>query len=161
MTASSRYFNPHEREARDAEIQIKLSVKKILIHTSVKLVTETEAFNDFLVFILIHTSVKLVTCRQRRGFFLSEDFNPHEREARDQAYGAMAEQMGILIHTSVKLVTAAAHAANAGITNFNPHEREARDSKYFEMVPQDPILIHTSVKLVTLISGHTYLEALF
>ena len=35
--------------------------------------------------ILIHTSVKLVTNAQRRHRRASLDFNPHEREARDQA----------------------------------------------------------------------------
>ena len=58
------YFNPHEREARDRAFRDRKSLRK---------------------FILIHTSVKLVTdrpCDPRRG---GGDFNPHEREARDPA----------------------------------------------------------------------------
>ena len=56
---------------------------KILIHTSVKLVTQSVAIPGWIDEILIHTSVKLVTpqLRQERRF------------------------NSILIHTSVKLVT--------------------------------------------------------
>ena len=60
-------FNPHEREARDRDVQIKLSIKKILIHTSVKLVTKINARTRIQVGILIHTSVKLVTHLRRRN----------------------------------------------------------------------------------------------
>ena len=55
-------------------------------------------------------------------------FNPHEREARDQAeLDAITWEVSILIHTSVKLVTYCAI------------------SQYGYYL----ILIHTSVKLVT------------
>ena len=57
-----------------------------------------------------------------------QDFNPHEREARDQACRAGSLRCG----------------------DFNPHEREARDLK--QATPShapEEILIHTSVKLVT------------
>ena len=37
------YFNPHEREARDDETMATLPTGWILIHTSVKLVTEPRA----------------------------------------------------------------------------------------------------------------------
>ena len=37
--------------------------------------------------ILIHTSVKLVTYVRRRSEWRISYFNPHEREARDAAYG--------------------------------------------------------------------------
>ena len=77
--------------------------------------------------ILIHTSVKLVTHRESETQHALADFNPHEREARDDAQRCLCRGIGILIHTSVKLVT--------------PRERRA----LFE----EPILIHTSVKLVT------------
>ncbi len=78
-----RNFNPHEREARDYSFIPIANLVLILIHTSVKLVTKMEGAVKLLENILIHTSVKLVTRR------------------------AAAEQHGveILIHTSVKLVT--------------------------------------------------------
>ena len=77
-------FNPHEREARDgAYVGPFVRGGKILIHTSVKLVTPLTQtlIEDFGI--LIHTSVKLVT---------GSKFHFH----------SVAE---ILIHTSVKLVT--------------------------------------------------------
>ena len=55
--------------------------------------------------ILIHTSVKLVTHLAPSRPSLKNNFNPHEREARDG-------------HLLSKLI--AGHY-------FNPHEREARD----------------------------------
>ena len=66
MLVSAWYFdfNPHEREARDAD---KLSVG---INTC----------------ILIHTSVKLVTKYFEIGGVKFDYFNPHEREARDPTY---------------------------------------------------------------------------
>ena len=78
-----KYFNPHEREARDITPGMILSICQILIHTSVKLVTKNNKTYVSDVHILIHTSVKLVT-----------------RE--DHLRGAFRN---ILIHTSVKLVT--------------------------------------------------------
>ena len=57
-------FNPHEREARDAIVaEQKARAEAILIHTSVKLVTENDPSQAPYVVILIHTSVKLVTKR--------------------------------------------------------------------------------------------------
>ena len=57
--------------------------------------------------ILIHTSVKLVTgCRYEEVQARTVDFNPHEREARDETGDdPEADPKTILIHTSVKLVT--------------------------------------------------------
>ena len=56
--------------------------------------------------ILIHTSVKLVTLPVIVYFCVENDFNPHEREARDPAYCVPYPlAVFILIHTSVKLVT--------------------------------------------------------
>ena len=55
-------FNPHEREARDLAIAMGIYALKILIHTSVKLVTSGRA--RLLAFL--------------------RHFNPHEREARDE-----------------------------------------------------------------------------
>ena len=78
------YFNPHEREARDALGSYTFPSRAILIHTSVKLVTGTQFAHPTLFTILIHTSVKLVT---RVLSFLGSSvkyFNPHEREARDE-----------------------------------------------------------------------------
>ena len=59
-----------------------------------------------LLGILIHTSVKLVTNGDQSPQTHRWDFNPHEREARDRetVYFAV-EDDSILIHTSVKLVT--------------------------------------------------------
>ena len=57
------YFNPHEREARDATPAEAQEALKILIHTSVKLVTSNPAEAARAWAILIHTSVKLVTIR--------------------------------------------------------------------------------------------------
>ena len=56
------YFNPHEREARDKHAVVFAAVG---------------------YWILIHTSVKLVTEAERRSPELPRNFNPHEREARD------------------------------------------------------------------------------
>ena len=56
------------------------------------------------------------------------DFNPHEREARDQITAVLCT-----IHY-----------------DFNPHEREARDRPPPAFAVVTMILIHTSVKLVTL-----------
>ena len=78
----------------------------ILIHTSVKLVTEPFPVRNLHGAILIHTSVKLVT-----------------------VLPVVADAVGmILIHTSVKLVTPFNGRAVTYQWNFNPHEREARDS---------------------------------
>ena len=55
--------------------------------------------------ILIHTSVKLVTWAVPGDAVALEYFNPHEREARDDLSYFAIESMAILIHTSVKLVT--------------------------------------------------------
>ena len=80
----ARYFNPHEREARDIELdEGYFKIAQILIHTSVKLVTYL-------------ASACAATGRH---------FNPHEREARDQEKADQQAAMEILIHTSVKLVT--------------------------------------------------------
>ena len=84
VVGTGSYFNPHEREARDAWIIYDvLTDAEILIHTSVKLVTEQTAAVFEWQEILIHTSVKLVTglCQ------------------------VMPLHLEILIHTSVKLVT--------------------------------------------------------
>ena len=59
-----KYFNPHEREARDIATAYNYRKKGI---------------------ILIHTSVKLVTCVLRPSLRCVVYFNPHEREARDLA----------------------------------------------------------------------------
>ena len=56
------------------------------------------------------------------------DFNPHEREARDQITAVLCT-----IHY-----------------DFNPHEREARDRPPPAFAVVTMILIHTSVKLVTI-----------
>ena len=78
---------------------------RILIHTSVKLVTQRLNVAYMELVILIHTSVKLVTYDQRHK-------NP---------------KIHILIHTSVKLVTGDKDNENRTELYFNPHEREARD----------------------------------
>ena len=56
----------------------------ILIHTSVKLVTEDYINALCEQIILIHTSVKLVTYSAPAITTTSKYFNPHEREARDK-----------------------------------------------------------------------------
>ena len=98
-------FNPHEREARDLDPQSSIGRAVILIHTSVKLVTDYNHMYQTLVGILIHTSVKLVTLSGTCPFRLSRYFNPHEREARDVRSLENLPPIEILIHTSVKLVT--------------------------------------------------------
>ena len=55
----------------------------ILIHTSVKLVTEDIGILLRANRILIHTSVKLVTSSHNVLMASKANFNPHEREARD------------------------------------------------------------------------------
>ena len=70
-----------------------------------KLVTDRRPGGAGKSRILIHTSVKLVTVRVQ-GFICSlYDFNPHEREARDMVFVLSEAGKNILIHTSVKLVT--------------------------------------------------------
>ena len=78
----------------------------ILIHTSVKLVTLLEFSYTHVEMILIHTSVKLVTKNVDIAVYGLSNFNPHEREARDQGKKRRSLRLKILIHTSVKLVTA-------------------------------------------------------
>ena len=77
------------------------------------------------------------------------NFNPHEREARDEPKNPSVVVYPILIHTSVKLVTAASSTVTFTWEHFNPHEREARDSGPPCTCTGSLILIHTSVKLVT------------
>ena len=56
------HFNPHEREARDVSPSLFRNCRVIiLIHTSVKLVTDSPPITPSALTILIHTSVKLVT----------------------------------------------------------------------------------------------------
>ena len=78
----------------------------ILIHTSVKLVTNEPGLAFLGIAILIHTSVKLVTRARAYGRHRIPHFNPHEREARD-------------VLDKYRL---------SGYKYFNPHEREARDA---------------------------------
>ena len=77
--------------------------------------------------ILIHTSVKLVTVGRYSSLYDDCDFNPHEREARDDNMVLSLEEA----------------------RDFNPHEREARDISAYGGDHSRAILIHTSVKLVT------------
>ena len=77
--------------------------------------------------ILIHTSVKLVTPRHLPRLPRGDDFNPHEREARDWLRCILWRRRDY----------------------FNPHEREARDVTMSPGSSSPKILIHTSVKLVT------------
>ena len=56
-----------------------------------------------------------------------DDFNPHEREARDAVLQCIFRLVNILIHTSVKLVTNIFGSLSVR-SHFNPHEREARDA---------------------------------
>ena len=99
--------------------------------------------------ILIHTSVKLVTGRRPAYRAGHQNFNPHEREARDGKSHIIAGLCKILIHTSVKLVTFQA-LATLGChvilihTSVKLVTRSTICSR-FSFV----ILIHTSVKLVT------------
>ena len=60
-----------------------MRVVGILIHTSVKLVTDVFPRVEQRLYILIHTSVKLVTFAHLVPHSMYSDFNPHEREARD------------------------------------------------------------------------------
>ena len=71
----SLYFNPHEREARDAETaKTGAEGAKILIHTSVKLVTRARSKRTTGSAILIHTSVKLVTLSPNLDFAHKHQF---------------------------------------------------------------------------------------
>ena len=72
--------------------------------------------------------MKLVTRQRFASPIHNNDFNPHEREARDKAPPEIeAQTPEILIHTSVKLVTRRSQSTEPAPHNFNPHEREARD----------------------------------
>ena len=120
-------FNPHEREARDVFCGLGGIFCRILIHTSVKLVTHGRSDICTKPIILIHTSVKLVTPTQKSTSLARRNFNPHEREARDRRERSIRPQR----------------------RHFNPHEREARDFQFLLRDNITLILIHTSVKLVT------------
>ena len=73
--------------------------------------------------------MKLVTRRRPNPHRRTDNFNPHEREARDAGTASVGTIFcQILIHTSVKLVTA----------------KEGGGVQRIFL-----ILIHTSVKLVT------------
>ena len=98
-------FNPHEREARDSGTVKLWKYNRILIHTSVKLVT--------------YYATTITT--------IAEHFNPHEREARDVLFH---HHSTALFHFNphereardcnpLNVVSVSQH--------FNPHEREARD----------------------------------
>ena len=107
-SSSITHFNPHEREARDPHNgeYLRREYELILIHTSVKLVTGTLLSCYNCIVILIHTSVKLVTLNALPVMHRSQDFNPHEREARDRRLPTPPDSWNLY---------------------FNPHEREARD----------------------------------
>ena len=74
---------------------VHLKQQAILIHTSVKLVTRSGGTSHGNAVILIHTSVKLVTRQNQYWRVKYEDFNPHEREARDQWIEAKAAETEI------------------------------------------------------------------
>ena len=78
-----------------------------------------------------------------------EDFNPHEREARDFHHERRdgVEQHFNPHEREARDTTALAMLPT--IINFNPHEREARDIFVLMRHRIVSILIHTSVKLVT------------
>ena len=107
----------------------------ILIHTSVKLVTQSRPDRVRRYSILIHTSVKLVTQMNTVYSLLISNFNPHEREARDIDPTTNEVNRLILIHTSVKLVTDPNQRQRHCNCDFNPHEREARDRSRAETRP--------------------------
>ena len=144
------YFNPHEREARDQEKENLEEYANILIHTSVKLVTQAKRAQSHEIkhfnphereardgrqhdqyAVLRHFNPHEREARdafQAKNTVLLFDFNPHEREARDRnAGGGQISVEAILIHTSVKLVTNRHIFQFRCQTDFNPHEREARD----------------------------------
>ncbi len=101
-----RDFNPHEREARDIDSDAGVLQIKILIHTSVKLVTWSVTFlSERSVYFNPHER-EARDLRTATAEGEDSDFNPHEREARDaiSPHYEVAEVV-ILIHTSVKLVT--------------------------------------------------------
>ena len=78
-----RYFNPHEREARDKHGSFNTITSAILIHTSVKLVTVGDiAVSRYLFHFNPHE--REARDRTSAGHAAgSPYFNPHEREARD------------------------------------------------------------------------------
>ena len=79
-----RYFNPHEREARD----IYGTLQNTLLNNFNPHEREARDERDG---VSVHR--------------ISQYFNPHEREARDIRHKAKSVGHIILIHTSVKLVT--------------------------------------------------------
>ena len=124
-------------------------VDVILIHTSVKLVTVQNRDTFNCCYILIHTSVKLVTAALPEEWTPGQDFNPHEREARDQhRHLPLNRSQHFNPHERE-----ARDPPNARdpleLGNFNPHEREARDAYSQKFADAKLILIHTSAKLVT------------
>ena len=98
-------FNPHEREARDVSGLFSVDAARILIHTSVKLVTPPHP-------------APVCCCR---------NFNPHEREARD-LWRRLASAMERYFNPHEREARDPMHKVNVFPTKyFNPHEREARD----------------------------------
>ena len=85
----------------------------------------------YLVFgharILIHTSVKLVTrCSGFRSAKLRH-FNPHEREARDYASSFISASISNFNPHEREARDAPRSSPSSALIHFNPHEREARD----------------------------------
>ena len=121
-------FNPHEREARDAETaSVIWNNCPILIHTSVKLVTHRGGRAQQRTDILIHTSVKLVTSARDAAVGAKNILIHTSVKLVTHSPIAPWSLIAILIHTSVKLVTDRGGAKSPRRSYFNPHEREARD----------------------------------
>ena len=78
-----------------------------------------------------------------------EDFNPHEREARDPRGTSGGRSRCHFNPHEREARDGILRSVSAGSIHFNPHEREARDEQRKAVILFARILIHTSVKLVT------------
>ena len=105
------HFNPHEREARDG----RAARPRVL-----------------RLYILIHTSVKLVTNHKQQYRFSWGDFNPHEREARDQPISQRWGHHDDFNPHEREARDITFDIIGPSYQDFNPHEREARDEIHLQ-----------------------------
>ena len=84
-----------------------------------------------------------------------QNFNPHEREARDAIATLPSADVPILIHTSVKLVTRGLnHLLSRRVILIHTSVKLVTKRRWPNVEIYE-ILIHTSVKLVTYVSVKT------
>ena len=91
--------------------------------------TAKHGFKCLVKGILIHTSVKLVTTMMKRSPASWVNFNPHEREARDDRGGAKSPLQRYFNPHEREARDLRLTRRTHRVHHFNPHEREARDRR--------------------------------